>query len=240
METSLYVAAAAQRSLQKQLITVANNIANSNTVGFRAENVDFKSLVSNAGAEPVHFPSVAGLRPSLLDGSKVETGNQLDIALSGKGWFGISTAAGIAYTRDGRLKTNAFGELQTLQGHAVLDSSEAPILIPAQSGLPKIHEDGRITLENRLIGNIGVFEVASDSFSGRYSNSAFLASRPGIPIAIGKDVKISQGFVEASNVNPIMEMASLIEITRSFESAATIVDRADKSIAKSINELAAT
>ena len=99
MESSLYVATAAQRVLQKQLVTVANNVANSTTVGFRAENVNFDSLVSKTSSEPVHFPAVGGLYASTVQGTLIETGNPLDVALSGDGMFAIMTPAGVAYTR---------------------------------------------------------------------------------------------------------------------------------------------
>ena len=87
METSLYVATAGQRTLQKQLITVANNVANLKTAGFRAESVEFRDLVSRTGPEPVHYPVIAGLHASQEEGTKVPTGNPLDLALSGPGWF---------------------------------------------------------------------------------------------------------------------------------------------------------
>ena len=237
METSLYVATAAQRTLEKQLITVANNIANSNTVGFRTESVKFSSLVSSTGSGRVHYPVVAGLHPSVEEGEKLQTGNPLDIALSGNGWFAISTPAGIAYTRDGRMQLNAFGELQTLEGYSMLDSSEAPILITTNSGPPAIHKDGRIEVNGRVVGNIGVFEIEPNGFNGRYGNSAFFASTPGVPIPIGKETTIGQGYVESSNVNPIKELTRLIAITKSFDSAAAIVERADNVISKSIGEL---
>ncbi len=237
MDTSIYVVSAAQRTLQKQLVVIANNIANSNTTGFRAESIEFHSLVSQTGEEPVNYPIVATLHPSGENGSLQNTGNPLDMALSGDGWFAISTPAGTAYTRDGRMQINAFGELQTLEGYPILDASNAPLLIPASSGPPKIHKDGRIEVNGSLVGNIGVFEVDEGSMHSRFGNSGFFSTIQGVPIGIGAQTTIQQHFLEGSNVNPMREMANLITVSRSFESAASMAESADKAISKSINEL---
>jgi len=238
MDNSINVVTAAQRVLQQQMVVIANNIANSNTVGYRAENVEFHTLVSRSGGEQVNFPTVSSLHQSGENGSLQNTGNPLDIAMTGNGWFAISTPSGTAYTRDGRMQINAFGELQTIEGHALLDASNAPLLIPTNSGPPEIHSDGRVEVNGNLVGNIGVFEVNEKDMQSRFGNSSFFASTPGIPVGIGANTKIQQGFLEGSNVNAMREMANLITVSRSFESAASMIEGADRAISKSINELA--
>jgi len=238
MDNSINVVTAAQRALQKQMVVIANNIANSNTVGFRAESVEFNSLISRPGGEHVEYPTVSSLKPSGENGSLQSTGNPLDIAMTGNGWFQIATPSGTAYTRDGRMQINAFGELQTIEGHALLDASGAPLLIPTSSGPPKIHNDGRVEVNGNVVGNIGVFDVDEKNMSSRFGNASFFADTPGIPIGIGAKTKIQQGFLEGSNVNAMREMANLIMVSRSFESATSMAEGADRAIAKSINELA--
>ena len=238
MDNSINVVTAAQRVLQQQMVVIANNIANATTVGFRAENVEFHTLVSSPGIERVNFPTTAKLHPSGENGSLQNTGNPLDIALAGDGWFAIATPSGTAYTRDGRMQINAFGELQTIEGHAILDASNAPLLIPTNSGPPKIHNDGRIEVNGNQVGNIGVFEVNEKDMQSRFGNSSFFANTPGIPIGIGANIKIQQGFLEGSNVNAMREMANLITVSRSFESAASMIEGADSAISKSISERA--
>ncbi len=237
MDNSINVVTAAQRVLQQQMVVIANNIANSNTVGFRAESVEFHTLVSRSGGERVNYPSVSTLHPSGEKGSLQNTGNPLDIAMTGNGWFAISTPSGTAYTRDGRMQINAFGELQTIEGHALLDASGAPLLIPTSSGPPKIHNDGRVEVNGSLVGNIGVFEVSDENMQSRFGNSSFFSNTPGIPVGIGSNTKIQQGFLEGSNVNAMREMANLITVSRSFESAAAMVEGADRVIIKAINDL---
>ena len=237
MESALYVAAAAQRNIQKQLTVVANNIANMNTAGYRAENVDFKSIVSRVPQEDVHFPTVAKLFPSTEQGTHDLTGNPLDVAIAGKGWFAIATDAGTVYTRDGRFQVSAFGELQTLEGFPVLDAGEAPIQLDTGAGAPEIRLDGRILSNGRLVGNVGVFDVPADAMVSRYTNSGFVASVPGVPIATGTEVTLNQGSIERSNVNPVLELGNLIAISKSFDSASSLIDRVDQTLMRTIREL---
>ena len=237
MESSLYVAVAAQRNMQKQLTVIANNIANMNTTGFRTENVDFKSIVSQQPNEDVYFPTAAKLYPSLEQGALEPTGNPLDVALTGSGWFSIATPQGPAYTRDGRFQISGLGELQTLQGFPVLDAGGSPIQLDPRSGPPDITADGRVLLNSRLVANIGVFEVSQDQLESRFTNSAFFASSPGIPLALDGNNAVKQGFVENSNVNPIKELANLIAITKGFESATSMIERADQSVSRAVSEL---
>lgn len=237
MESSLYVAAAAQRNMQKQLTVIANNIANMNTAGYRTESVDFKSLISRTSSEDVHYPTVAKLYTSLEQGTLEQTGNPLDVAISGDAWFSINTPSGPAYTRDGRFKVTAFGELQTLDGNAVLDAGGAPIQLDPRNGAPEIAPDGRILENGRPVGNLGIFQISQDSMIGRYSNSAIFTDRPGVPIAAGTNNSVNQGFIENSNVNPMKELASLIAITKTFNNASTMIERTDSAISKAVNEL---
>ena len=240
MEMSLHVASAGQRNLQEQLSVVANNIANSTTAGYRAEIVDFKALVSRSPSEDVHFPQVAKLYPSVQQGSLDRTDNPYDIAISGDGWFAIQTPAGTAYTRDGRLTVNGFGELQSIEGFPILDSGGAPIQLNNTSSAPEIAGDGRIIIGGRTVGNIGIFEMPPENMTSRFSNSAFLASVPGVAVIPGSGVSINQGFIESSNVNPLNEMANLITISKSYSSVSTLIGHVDKALGKSVEILGGT
>lgn len=238
MESAFYVATAAQKVLQRQLDTVAHNIANSTTVGFRAENVSFDTVLSTAGDQSVNFPVEAGMHPSTAQGTLQQTGNPLDIALSGEGWFAIETPQGVAYTRDGRLSISQFGELQSIEGYPVLDASAAPIQLDTRSGPPTVYPDGRLEVNGRIVGNIGVFEMPPENLTVRFGNSGFLAAGEALPLSPEAGTTVNQGFIEGSNVNPMLELANMIAISRNFESASSIVQRADDSVAKSVRELA--
>lgn len=238
MESSLYMAAAAQKVLKTQLEIVANNIANTRTAGFQTESARFAQLVSTATADKLNFPTAGNLYTSQIQGTTSETGNRLDIAIMGKGYLGIQTDSGVAYTRDGRFKISPFGELQTLENHPVLDAAGAPVLLPAADADPTFSPDGRIEINGRVVGNIGLFDLQSDNVKARMGNSALLSYVPPEPIAPGGDTVLQQGFIENSNVSPVRELASLIAITQAYESASKLVETADSTISKSVNELA--
>ena len=240
MEASLYMATAAQRVMDKQLEVIANNIANSNTVGYRAESVQFQQLVSSATSDQLNFPTVGDLYTSQEQGTTSETANPLDLAIVGRGYFAIQTDAGLAYTRDGRLKVSNIGELTSIEGHPILDAGGAAILLPNPDIVPEIHSDGRIEANGRVIGNIGVFDLTNEDIQSRIGNSAFLAKADPPAIVPGRETKVQQGFLENSNVVAIRELANLIQITKSFDSAFKVVEEADSTIGKSISELGRT
>lgn len=238
MQSSIYVALSAQRVLQLQLETVAHNVANMNTVGYRAEAVNFDSLISTAEPDGVTFPTVGQTQPSSLQGTLERTGNPLDIAINGPGWFAIETPAGIAYTRDGRMQIDAFGELRTLTGHPMLDSAQAPILVNPNGGPIEISIDGQVTQDGVQVSSVGVFEVDDGNLVTRYENSAFLADVEAIPVAPGNASKLAQGYIESSNVDPISQMAHLISINRTFANLNSSLSESEKAMARSIRELA--
>lgn len=237
MESALAVGTAAQRTLSKQLETIANNVANANTVGFRSEGVDFNSIISNADKTPVHFPTISGVHSSTVQGTHIETDNPYDVALSGDGFFAIQTPAGVAYTRDGRLQLSPFGDLQTIEGYSVLDSGNSPIQIPDTSKKPTIASDGRILIGGNFVAELGVFQVDQENVESRYGNSAFLTTTPAQPLAPGSSTSIRQGALESSNVNAMKELANLITITQHFEAASGMVDKANDTISRGSVEL---
>lgn len=237
MQSSIYIALAAQRVMQHQLDTIANNVANMNTVGFRAESIKFDTLVNSAEADGINFPTVGKITPSPTQGTLDRTGNPLDISLSGPGWFAIETPQGTAYTRDGRLKIDTFGELRSVDNYPVLDAGQAPIVLNPDGGDIEITEDGRIRQNNRIVGNIGVFELSEDQISSRFENSAFFTKSEPVPIAPGGATKVSQGFVETSNVDPLAQMAHLITVQRYFESLNAAVKDSEDSIDRTVREI---
>ena len=238
MESSLYMATAAQKVLKTQLEIVANNIANTRTAGYQTESARFSQLVSSATADKLNFPTPGHLYASQMQGTTSETGNRLDLAIMGRGYLGIQTESGTAYTRDGRFKVSPFGELQTLENHPVLDAAGAPILLPSADADPTFSPDGRIEVNGRVVGNIGLFDLQRDNVKARMGNSALLTYAPPEPIAPGGDTILQQGFLENSNVSPVRELANLIAITRAYESATKLIDKADGTISKSVSELA--
>lgn len=240
MQLSTYVSVAAQNNLQRQLEVVANNIANSQTVGFRAESLSFSTLLSRTSGNNTSFPGLGEVHVSHSQGVLSTTGNNLDVALNGPGYFALQTPAGKTYTRDGRFQLDEFGQLVSVLGHPVLDSAETPIVLQTSGQPLEIQQDGRITSGGSIVANLGVFKVDDDAIQSRSENSGFTSRRPGVPIIPGSDTTIVQGSIEQSNVNPLKELTKLIAISRSFEHAAKVIEQSKDAVAGSIREIGNT
>src|SRR5436190_738073 len=114
MQDSLYVALSSQIALERRLDTIADNVANASTIGFRATGVKFEDVVSGSGPQSVSFASSGKTYLSGAHGAMTQTGNPFDFAVQGDAWFGIDTPAGTVMTRDGRFSMNENGELTRL------------------------------------------------------------------------------------------------------------------------------
>lgn len=237
MQNGLYVGLSAQTALSRRLETVADNIANMNTAGFRASGVSFAAEVAKTGAHDTAFVSSGAEYVSLRAGSLVRTENPLDVAIQGEAWFGIRTPNGIAYTRDGRMQMATSGALESLNGQKVVDAGGAPITLDPALGQPVIAEDGMISQAGRQVGAIGLFAIPGDAKLTRYENSAVVPDKAPRPVLDFTRNRVVQGWVEQSNVNPIEEMTKLIEISRSFDGLSAGLSQMDTTIQDAIKTL---
>ena len=237
MQDSLYVALSSQIALEKRLNTIADNVANASTVGFRATGVKFEDVVSGTGQKAVSFASTGDTFLSGAHGGMRETGSPFDFAVQGDAWFGIQTPAGTVMTRDGRFSMNENGELLSIEGHQVLDAGGAPIQLDPRGGPPKVSADGALRQGDRQVGAIGLFSFDPGVNFTRYGNSGIVPPKPPEPITDRTDVGVAQGFLEDSNVNPIMEMMRLIQVQRAFENVAAMVRQAGSSTDDAIKTL---
>jgi len=223
MQDSLYVSLSSQLALQKRLDTIADNVANASTVGFRATGVKFEDVVSGSGQKAVSFASSGNTYLSGANGALSETGNPFDFAIQGNAWFALQTPAGTVMTRDGRFSMSENGELLSIEGYPVLDAGGAPIQLDPRGGPPKAGSDGSLRQGEQLAGAIGLFAFDPGENFVRYGNSGVVPAREPEPVTDRIDVGVAQGFVEQSNVNPIMEMMRLIQVQRAFENVSALV-----------------
>lgn len=237
MQGNLYVGVAAQVTLQKRLETIAHNVANANTTGFRAEEVRFETALAGAGNDPIAFAVSGPTYLSRRAGDLVRTDNQFDVAVEGNAWLAIQTPTGQAYTRDGRMRMTPVGELQTLNGYPVLDAGGAPVVLDPNAGPPRIARDGSIFQANRQIGAIGLFTIEEAANLTRFENSAVIPDRPAAPVVDFTRAGLHQGFTEGSNVNPVMEMSRLIAVTRAFEMVSASLTASESSLQEAIRTL---
>lgn len=240
MQSSLYVGLSAQVALQRRLETIAHNVANASTVGFRAEEVKFESFLSTTPPDPVAFAVPGGTYLSRNAGELVRTDNPLDVAIEGEAWLAIDTPSGRVYTRDGRMRMTEAGELQTLNGFPVLDVGGAPIVVDPNAGPPQIARDGTITQDNRQVGALGLFTIPENAKLARYGNSGVIPDQPGQPALDFSKTGVAQGFIERANVNPVMEMARLVSVSRAFEAVTKSLTDSEATLGEAIRTLGAT
>ena len=240
MRTNLYVSMSGQIALEKRLATVASNIANMNTAGFRAQGVSFSSVLSKAGERPAAYVSTGTDYVSRAQGSVSKTDNPLDVAIQGDAFFAVKTPSGTAYTRDGRMQMTSSGELQTLNGYPVLDAGGANMLLNSDAGPPMISADGMMTQNGQQISAIGMFSLPPDATLTRYDNSSVFTDKPAVPVLDFTHNNVVQGFSEGSNVNPVLEMTKLIEIQRAFDGLANTTQSSEGSLQDAIKTLGST
>jgi flagellar basal-body rod protein FlgF len=237
VETGLYVALSAQLALERRLDTVAKNVANMNTVGYRADEITFDAYLSRAGADPVAFATAGETYISRRAGAVTQTGNPLDVAVEGDVWMAIGTPEGTAYTRDGRMRMLDGGDLQTLNGYPVLDVGGAPITLNPNAGPPRIARDGMITQGGAQIGAVGLFTIEPAAKLARFENSAVIPDRPATPALDFVNAGVMQGYVEGANVNPVMEMTKLITVQRAFEAVSALIQQSETTLESGIKTL---
>lgn len=239
MQPGLYVALSSQVALERRLTTIADNVANAGTVGFRATGVKFEDLVSGLGKGSMSFVSTGETYLSTKSGGMKETGNPLDMAVKGDAWFGIQTPQGLVMTRDGRFSIDPEGQLRSIEGHPVVDAGGAEIVLDPQAGPPVVSPDGIIRQGGNLVGGIGLFNFTPDANFVRYGNSGVVPPTPPQPVVDSIDVGVMQGFVESSNVDPVLEMTRLIQVQRAFENMAALSRSSETSLDEAIKALGA-
>ena len=217
--------------------TVANNIANLSTTGFRREGVVFSEFVDDlGGAEPsLSIARAAGRSIDLTQGVLTMTGGAYDMAIEGDGFFMVATPEGNQLTRAGSFTLSAEGALVTPDGFGVLDSGGAPIQIDSTAGAVAVGTDGTISVAGRPVGQVGVFLTADKGQLQHRSGTRFALEGDPQP---AEGYRVFQGFLEGSNVNPVLEIARMIEVQRAYEMGQGLLDREDGRIRSMIQAAA--
>jgi flagellar basal-body rod protein FlgF len=226
MEVSTYVALSGQLTLEQRMSTLASNIANANTPGFKAGTVNFKTLMTNAGAGGSAFAAVSENSLNMSSGGVTHTSNPLDLATSGGAVFAYQSPQGVYYSHDGRLTIAPNGQLQNLQGHNLLDSSNAPLSLDPSAGEATVSRDGSIVQNGKIAGQVGLFVLNLNEGFNRFGSSGIVPKAQAEPISDFTSFGVLQGYIEGSNVNSVTEMVNLIEVSRAFEAASTFADKA--------------
>lgn len=217
MDSSLYVGLSRQIVLKRSLEMTANNIANAQTPGYRAQNPMFEEFVSKpkTAKEPLSLVYDKGQYDTTTPGPAQFTGGSYDVALTGPGFFNIRTLTGeTMYTRAGNFTVDSTGMLVTSSGLQVGGTGGTPILIPPGSTEVKILPDGVVNVDGNIIGNIGMSEFANVQDLEPQGNGLYSAKSNPTPAT---ETTMKQGMIEGSNVNTITEMTRMIDVSRTYE-----------------------
>lgn len=233
MENSLLIALSRQTVMQRHMETIANNIANASTSGFKSEQLMFvEFLARNGGGEPVSYVQDFAVVRDFGEGEFVTTNSPLDVAIHGKGWFVIDTPDRQAYTRNGHFSLDQQGQMVTSGGHPVLDVTGAPISFgPDETGI-KISGDGTISTSAGVKGQIDIVSFEDEKALDKASESLFVTdAQPDKAL----DAKIVQGMIEGSNVKPVVEITNMIWAMRSYQAAHEVVKGNDRALREAID-----
>ena len=247
MENALLIGLSRQAVLERQLDVVANNVANVNTTGFKADRSLFEEYLKSGAHEDnfvgrdraVSFVQDRGTFRDFEQGATQSTSNPLDVAVDGSGFLVVQTAGGERYTRDGGLQLNNQGQIVTANGDPVLGTSGPIVLQPTDHDI-NVSPDGTISV---LEGS-----GRTDSVRGKLRLVSFTDAqkliKQGNNLYSGdggaQDTKstIQQGFVEKSNVNSVMEMGHMVEVMRTYTNIANILQQQSDLHKSAIDKLA--
>jgi len=244
MDNSLLVSLSHQLASYRAMDVIANNIANVSTPGFKREAAKFEEFVAmmrpaegQTGMQPVSFVKDAGTMRDSSQGNLEQTGATYDIAITGPGYFQVQTPTGMRYTRDGHFSLNADGSMVTSQGYAVQGDGGAITIAPTD-GQILIAPDGTVSSVlngvTNLLGKLKVVDFAnSDALTKQGSNLYSTLQTPTAPAA----VNVRQGALEASNVQPVIEISHMIEVMRAYEATASLSKSQEDMMRQAINQL---
>lgn len=273
---NIWVPLSGQIAQQRKVETIANNIANANTPGFKKEQLVFKEYLTalNKGVDQVDLPrkewkpddfyrtqgaqnayvAVDGSYTSHEQGPLQPTGNPLDLALNGKGFYEVLTPSGIRYTRNANFTLSSEGEIVTNRGYKLLskinsdenfekpdtlsndDANSRVIKIPNSKKL-SISKNGEIFNENGLIEEISIIEFKDLHALKKQGHSLFINNDQNNLKRTNIETTSNQGFIEGSNVNAIREMSELIKAHRHFENIQKAISTYDSISGKAVNDI---
>lgn len=239
MSNTVYVTLSHQQLLRDQMGVIAHNIANATTTGFKGETQLFKEfLFRSPDGDQVSFVQSMGIKRDYTEGRMEHTGNDLDVAINGKGFFVVRGEEGETLTRQGHFGLDSTGTLITSNGLPVLNVDGQPIVIGRGARQIEIGRDGTVATDQAKIGRMKLVEVENEDLLERQGEGLYLYRGEEPPKVIpAAEAEVQQGSLEASNVNPILEMTRMIEVVRSYQTAQRMMDTETDLMRKAIQDI---
>ena len=215
MDAAGYTTLTRQSGLMREMQVVANNIANLSTAGFRREGVVFSEYVKRLEDDPsLSMARASGRVVDLTQAGLAQTGGTFDFAIQGEGFFLVETQQGSRLTRAGRFTPSPEGELVTPEGHKLLDQGGAPVFVPPDARDVALAQDGTLSSAGQPLAKIGLWAPTEITDLRHQSGTLFTADAGIEPV---EGAVILQGQLEESNVNPVSEIARMIDVQRAYE-----------------------
>jgi len=255
LDKGIYVTASASLAQEHVMDMISNNLANMNTHGYKGDRLMFSTYMQKSLNQQVSIPTPEEIKKGFFtkgaedstymmgsqgytdfsQGALQATSSPFDIALDGDGVLAVKTPDGERYTRGGNFKINSEGVLVTSDGYPVLDERNAPLNINTDKF--SIQEDGTITTDaQEIVGKIKVVAFPDKSMLKKMGNGLYIADDPKQAQASAALVK--QGYLEGSNINPVVEMTRMITAMRTYEAFQKSIHSHDDMTQKLINDVA--
>jgi flagellar basal-body rod protein FlgF len=244
MDNSLLVSLSQQLAAYQSMDVIANNIANVSTPGFRREQPTFQEYVAEVapgegetGTQQVSFVKDSGIVRDMSEGPQQATGHPFDLALHGKGFFVVQTPNGERYTRNGHFSLDPSGQIVDDAGNPLLGDGGA-ITITTDDGDIHVGADGTLSGKNGQLAKLRVAGFANEAALNK--DGANLYSANGQPATTATDVKITQGMLEGSNVQPVVEISRMVDVMRAYQATATLTQSQEDLMRQAIDKLGQT
>ncbi len=237
MDNTSYVALSRQNALQKQMDVIANNMANLNTVGFKAEEM----MVAEAGVKTksdttpfgrlVSFVRDEGTVRDAKEGPLQKTGAPLDVAIHGNGYFTLDSPGGARYTRAGHFRLDENGMIVSGEGYPVMQANGTPIIVAPNEAQINIANDGTVSTENGQIGQMRIVNFANEQALKKSGDGTYITTATANTVT---RPQLTQGMLEDSNVEAISQMTTMLQVQRSYQSIQNILDNEQDRIVKAM------
>ncbi len=242
MNVSLYQAASALTANARWQEAVSENLASASVPGYKKQELSFAAVeaglrASQAGAAQVMMPQ-ATTATSFQAGEVRYTGVNTDVAIEGTGFFQVQMPNGtLGYSRDGEFQISAQGQLVNKQGFALIGQG-GPIQLDGKNPAPvSIAATGEVSQGGETKGKLKVVEFDNPQLLQQTGGGCFLAGNPNLHSTDVSQPSLRQGYLEAANTTPVMEMADLIRVMRGFEANQHVIQLQDDRMSKAISEL---
>jgi flagellar basal-body rod protein FlgF len=214
MGSGIYIATSGAVAQDSALDVTANNIANASTAGYKAQRVSFGEALANTQSRDAAFTGLAGMTTDGASGALRQTGNPLDMALVGDGYFAVNTPAGVRYTRAGDFRLDGEGRLVNGDGLIARAAGGGELRIPPDATNLTVERDGQILSGEDAVGQLELARFDPTALR-REGDNLYAAIGPA---KVGASVEVESGAIEQSNVNVVRGMVDLVKVSRTYES----------------------